>query len=109
MSQREGPQSQVGGSVGDSSQYKLNSLDHLVNEESSEALVMLLLNSSLGVDNFSVLCDIVFHNFTFTKQLILVIFSISFKFCNMLFLTEASDNNRLDTEHEGHCNDDHSE
>jgi hypothetical protein len=58
---------------------------------------MLLLNSSLRVDNFSVLCDIVFHNFSFTKQLILVIFSFSFEFCNMLFLTEAPNNNGLDT------------
>jgi len=109
MSQREGPQSQVGGSVGNSSQYKLDGLDHLVNEESSEALVMLLLNSSLRVDNFSVLCDIVFHNFSFTKQLILFVFFISFEFFNVLLLAEASNNDRLDTEHEGYCNDHHSE
>ena len=43
MSEGQGPQSQVGSSVRDCSQDKFNSLDHLVNKQVSESVVLSTL------------------------------------------------------------------
>lgn len=63
MSERESPKSQVRGGVGDGSENKLDSLNHLVDEKTTERIIVCLLNACLVVKNLLIDFDV--FNVTF--------------------------------------------
>ena len=52
MSQRQGPETQVGGGIGYTPEHKLNGLNHLVDECLTNAMGMMLVKTVLSVENF---------------------------------------------------------
>jgi len=64
----ESPQSEVGGSVGDRSENELDGLNHLMDEEAAEGVVVLYLDTGLGIKDLLVHLDVV--NFEVTSHLV---------------------------------------
>ena len=52
MSQRQGPETQVGRGVGYTSKHKLDALNHLVDECLTNAVGVVLIKIVLNVENF---------------------------------------------------------
>ena len=51
MSQRQGPETQVGGGIGYTPEHKLDSLNHLVDECLTKAVGVMLVKTVLSVEN----------------------------------------------------------
>jgi hypothetical protein len=121
VSKGERPQSEVRGSVGDGTEDKLDGLDHLMDEEASERVVVDFVHTSLLVENLLVLFDISFVVFVQSHLVAsvddgLLIFSSGLSGLNVVeFLFFVSvvrraaecKGTRLDTEHEGNTDGDH--
>jgi len=60
MGKRKSPKSEVRGGVRHRSENKLNCLDHLMDEQSSERVVMLVLDASLSIEECLVVSNIIF-------------------------------------------------
>lgn len=115
MSERQSPQSEVRGSVRNSSKDELNGLNHLMDEKATKGVVMLFLDASLAVKDSLVHLDVIFvlvevSNLITSVNESLIIFStrlsrsdvIKFSFIVVCTsrLTAESIGARLNAEHE---------
>lgn len=79
-----------------------------MNKEASKAVIVALVDSSLGINDHLVLLDIVILIIGGLDQsfVLVLVFSVLLElFLNVLFLVEASKYDRLDAEHQRDCDD----
>jgi len=118
MSEGESPQSEVRGSVRDSSEDELDGLDHLMDEEASERVVVAVFFTCLFIQDLLVDREVsLIYHFNLSGVDELVSF-VSFRFITGGFdviefvmvvfdgLAAESPGTGLDTEHEGHTDSD---
>jgi hypothetical protein len=114
MSEGESPQSEVRGSVRDSSEDELDSLDHLMDKEASERVVVVFFHTSLFIKDLLVGREVIliYHgNLSSVNELVsFVSFRLIASRCNVIEffvvvfdgLAAESPGAGLNTEHEGH-------
>jgi len=118
MSEGESPQSEVRGGVRDSSEDELDGLDHLMDEEASERVVVAVFFTCLFIQDLLVDREVsLIYHFNLSGVDELVSF-VSFRFITGGFdviefvvvvfdgLAAESPGTGLDTEHEGHTDSD---
>jgi len=118
MSERESPKSQVRGSVGDATENKLDGLNHLVNEKTSERIIARLLNASLIVKNLLIDFDVFNFAFlvltshelvSFTSTGLLAVDSVEILLVVLVRLAAVGVGAWLNAKHEGYSDHNHDE
>lgn len=119
MSKGESPQSEVRGSVRDSSEDELDGLDHLMDKEASERVVVVFFHTSLLIKDLLVGREVIliYHcNLSGVDELVsFVSFRLIASRCNVIEffvvvfdgLAAESPGTGLNTEHEGHTDSNH--